>query len=127
MPLLRLTLRPSRDAATRRAIADAAYAVMLRTLKAPDDDRFQLIAAPDDAAFIAHPTYLGMDRRDPVMVELTLRGGRTDDQKRAFYAGLAEAFEPLGVRSDDLIVVLTENEAIDWSFGQGRASYAPGA
>ncbi len=59
------------------------------------------------------------------MVELTLRRGRSDDQKRAFYAGLAAAFEPLGVHPDDLIVVLTENDAIDWSFGRGRASYAP--
>jgi phenylpyruvate tautomerase PptA (4-oxalocrotonate tautomerase family) len=126
MPLVRLTTRSGRDTAARRAIADAVHAVLVGTLVAPAEDRFQLIEARDDTAFIADPAYLGIDRRDPVLIEVTCKKGRSDDKKRAFYAGLAAALEPLGVRPDDLIVVLTENDAIDWSFGRGVAQYAPG-
>ncbi|GIL38539.1 tautomerase family protein [Roseiterribacter gracilis] len=126
MPLVRLTTGPSRDAASRRAIADAAHAVLIRTLVAPADDRFQLLETRDTTGFIADPAYLGMDRRDPVLIEVTCKRGRSDDQKRAFYAGLAAALEPVGVRGDDLIVVLTENDGVDWSFGRGVAQYAPG-
>lgn len=125
MPLLRLTTRPTRDAATRKAIANTVHQVLIATLVAPADDRFQLIDTRDGSGFVADPAYLGMDRRDPVLIEVTCRRGRSDDQKRAFYAGLARALAPLGVAGDDLIVVITENEAIDWSFGRGIAQYAP--
>jgi malonate semialdehyde decarboxylase len=44
--------------------------------------------------------------------------------KSAFYARLAELLaERIELRSEDLAVILVENERTDWSFGRGQASY----
>ena len=50
--------------------------------------------------------------------------GRTDAAKSAFYARLAELLaERIELRTEDLAVILVENERTDWSFGRGQASY----
>jgi 4-oxalocrotonate tautomerase len=55
-----------------------------------------------------------------------LRAGRTNDQKRALYAHLAEiAARKAGMRPQDIMIVLSENTLPDWSFGNGIAQYAP--
>jgi hypothetical protein len=30
------------------------------------------------------------------------------------------------LRAEDVLIVLTENDPVDWSFGNGIAQYAPG-
>jgi phenylpyruvate tautomerase PptA (4-oxalocrotonate tautomerase family) len=69
--------------------------------------------------------YLDIERSDQfVMVRVTLAAGRTDGAKSAFYARLAELLaERIGLRPEDLAVILVENERTDWSFGRGQASY----
>jgi 4-oxalocrotonate tautomerase len=43
---------------------------------------------------------------------------------QAFYRRLAQLLaERVGLREEDLAVVLVENGREDWSFGRGRASY----
>jgi len=59
-------------------------------------------------------------------VQITLRAGRSIDQKKALYRAVAENLHVrLGIRKQDVMIVLTENELIDWSFGNGEAQYVP--
>ena len=61
---------------------------------------------------------------EQLKVRVTLAAGRTDEAKSAFYARLAELLaERIGLRPEDLAVILVENERTDWSFGRGQASY----
>ena len=47
-----------------------------------------------------------------------------DEAKQAFYTGLCRRLaDTVGLRRDDLAVVLVENGREDWSFGDGEASY----
>lgn len=53
--------------------------------------------------------------------------GRSDDQKRALYAALAQRLEAdCGIAPTDLVVSVVGNTKADWSFGLGRAQFLDG-
>jgi 4-oxalocrotonate tautomerase len=55
------------------------------------------------------------------MVRVTLSAGRTDEAKSAFYARLAELLaDRIGLRPEDLAVILAENERSRHPGGSGR-------
>jgi 4-oxalocrotonate tautomerase len=59
-----------------------------------------------------------------VMVRITLSAGRATEAKQAFYRRLAGLLaDRVGLRGEDLAVMLVENAREDWSFGHGQASY----
>jgi 4-oxalocrotonate tautomerase len=121
MPLVRITARDSRSNAALDALGDAVHTALVETMGVPRDDRFQIRARVPAEELVADPQYLGIDRRDPVIVEISLRAGRTVEMKRAFYARVVELG---GVRPEDVTIVLNENGLADWSFGNGIAQYA---
>lgn len=71
------------------------------------------------------PNYLDIDRDERfLLIRITLSAGRTTDAKQAFYRRLAALLaERTGMRTENLAVVMAENEREDWSFGHGQASY----
>ncbi|MDB5039607.1 MAG: putative tautomerase [Candidatus Eremiobacteraeota bacterium] len=121
MPLVRITARDSRSNAALDSLGDAVHTALVETLGVPPDDRFQIRARVPAEELVADPQYLGIDRRDPVIVEISLRAGRTVEMKRAFYARVVELAD---VRPEDVTIVLNENGPADWSFGNGIAQYA---
>jgi phenylpyruvate tautomerase PptA (4-oxalocrotonate tautomerase family) len=69
--------------------------------------------------------YLGVARSEhPMFVEITLRRGRPTEKKQALYREIARRMSATGlVRTEDLLIVLHENDTADWSFGDGVAQY----
>ena len=69
------------------------------------------------------PQFLDVVRgKDASAVHITLRTGRTGDQKRALYAQIADsAFRNAAMRTEDIMIVLSENTLPDRSFGNGIA------
>lgn len=126
MPLVCITARVSRDPAALAALGDAVHEALVARCGVPKDDRFQLHRRVEDDGIVFDPTYLGIERRDPVFVEITLRAGRTIAMKRALYRDIAAAVAGAGIRPEDLLIVLRENAEPDWSFGNGIAQYADG-
>jgi phenylpyruvate tautomerase PptA (4-oxalocrotonate tautomerase family) len=126
MPLARIDLVAGKPAAYRRTIGDVVYEAMLATLNIPKDDRFQVISEHPAENLIADENYLGIRRtRDCVFIQVTLRGGRTLDQKKAFYKAVADGLHAkLNLRREDVFISLVENAKDDWSFGNGLATYA---
>jgi phenylpyruvate tautomerase PptA (4-oxalocrotonate tautomerase family) len=125
MPLVRIDTPQRLDAARRRAIGDATHLALVETMNVPVDDRFQVITGHPDEGLSVTPGYLGIVHgKEPVIVQVTLNAGRTLEQKRAFYARLAEDLQALGVRREDVIVSLVEVSKENWSFGNGEAQYA---
>ena len=98
----------------------------METLKAPKDDRFQIITEHTGDDFIVDPNYLGIQRsKDCVIIQLALNEGRTVDQKRAFYKAVALGLhQRLGMRLEDVLINLVEVRKENWSFGNGVAQYA---
>ena len=127
MPLVRISVPASATAETVRGLADAVHLAMVETVDVPPTDRFQIITRHETDHLIVDPTYFGVARSPAAMiVHITFRHGRSEAQKRALYRTIAaNAAQSAGVRAADIMVVLTENDRIDWSFGDGVAQMSP--
>jgi 4-oxalocrotonate tautomerase family enzyme len=126
MPLVRINLAAGKSPEYRRTIGDVIYESMLSTIDVPVNDRFQLFSEHAPGTFSIDPTYLDIQRSpDWLVIEITLREGRTVEKKRALYQAIADGLhERLGVRRQDVFIVLTEVRKENWSFGNGVAQYA---
>ncbi|HEX3463752.1 MAG TPA: tautomerase family protein [Candidatus Elarobacter sp.] len=123
MPLVQITGR--HDVRTLRALGEAVHDALVAAIGIPADDRFQILTSATEETLIADSDYLGHHRESPAIVEITLSAGRSNDQKRALYAKIAQGAQAAGIRPDDVMVVLHENQRVDWSFGGGIAQYVP--
>jgi phenylpyruvate tautomerase PptA (4-oxalocrotonate tautomerase family) len=126
MPLARIDLAQGKTQEYRKTIGNVVYNAMVDILKAPKDDRFQVISEHQASDFIFDPHFFGIERSaDCVFIQLTLVTGRTLDQKRRFYKQVAnELHAQLGMRREDVFISLVPVAAEDWSFGNGEASLA---
>jgi 4-oxalocrotonate tautomerase len=108
MPLARIDLVKGKSPEYRNTIGDVTYTAMVDILKAPKDDRFQVISEHDASDFIFDPHFLGIKRSpDGVFIQLTLVSGRTLAQKRSFYKQVAdELHAQLGMRREDVLINL---------------------
>ncbi|HEY7643172.1 MAG TPA: tautomerase family protein [Steroidobacteraceae bacterium] len=125
MPLVRINLAPGKSPEYRRTIGDVVYESMRATIDVPADDRFQLFGEHAPGNFSIDPTYLDIRRSaDWLVIEITLREGRTVEKKQALYKAIAAGLhERLAVRPEDVFIVLTEVKKENWSFGNGVAQY----
>lgn len=124
MPFVRIHTKQSTSAEHRRAIADGVHAALVETIDIPADDRFQVLSSHGDD-LIYDANYLGIARTDGiVMIEVHLSVGRSLEQKRALYAGIAQRLGAIGVRQQDVFIHLMETTLLNWSFGNGEAQYA---
>ena len=100
---------------------------MVSELKAPVDDRFQVITEHDSDSLIYDPTYLDMQRSDEVIfIQITLNEGRTREAKQRFYRAVVKALAARpGIGTQDVFINLVEVAKENWSFGDGIAQYAP--
>lgn len=121
MPLVRIDAAGD-DPARLDQLGDAVHSALVEAFGIPADDRFQVLTT-HGAALVYDPYYLGVERDDPVFVQVFLREGRTPELKRSFYQALAERAPLAGVDPRNLVVVLVENTVADWSFGNGEAQY----
>ena len=126
MPLVRIDLAAGKPAEYRRAIGQVIYDALL-TINVPRDDRFQVITEHAPTDLVIDATYLGIARSaDCLIVQITLNEGRTLDQKRLLYKGIADGLhDRLGMRREDVCINLVEVCKDNWSYGNGEAQYAP--
>ena len=126
MPIARIDLVQGKSAEYRRTVSNVVYEAMVQALKAPKDDRFQVVTEHAVDGIIADETYLDIRRtQDCIFIQLTLNTGRTVEQKKAFYKAVADALHArLGLRPEDVFINLIEVQKENWSFGNGIAQYA---
>jgi 4-oxalocrotonate tautomerase len=125
MPLVRISLRNRTTPGRREAIANSIYDAMRSTIGIPEGDRFVVLSSHTEDELMADPNFMGMQRtEDFVLVHITLRKGRSTEKKQALYAEIARLLgERAAIPADDVMVVLSENDLDDWSFGRGEAQY----
>jgi phenylpyruvate tautomerase PptA (4-oxalocrotonate tautomerase family) len=125
MPLVRIDVLEGRPDEELETIGAVVHEVMVEVLGVPERDDFRIVTEhrPGRLHFDRH--YLEMDRSDAwVLVRVTLSAGRTTEAKQRFYSLVAERLaDRVGLRPDDLTVILVENRREDWSFGGGEANY----
>jgi len=128
MPLIRLTVPDHLPDASVRALADATHHALVACCGVPWADRFILIARLPGRDMLFDPHYPNVTRSaDACVVDITLLGGRTTEQKQRLYQHIAAGAAYAGLRADDVMVALTENTAMDWSLGLGMSFEAANA
>jgi phenylpyruvate tautomerase PptA (4-oxalocrotonate tautomerase family) len=125
VPLVRITLRKGRSPEFLRDASAAIHDALVAHANIPADDRFHIIEEVESDRLIAHPSYGGVTRGDGlIVIQITLNAGRTNEMKRAIYAGIAQRLEEtVDVRPDDVLINLVEVTKEGWSFGGGRMTY----
>lgn len=125
MPFVRIDTIQGRPEDEVTGIGLAVHRAMVECMNVPERDMFQVINEHAPNRLIYNPHYLDKNRSDGiVIVQIFLSAGRSLDQKKAFYARVAELLaSEAGVQPDDATVMLVENTRADWSFGGGEAQY----
>lgn len=125
MPLVEIDVLEGRSEAELDAISDAVHEAMVAELDVPQRDRFQIVNERTPRHLRFDPDYLDIDRNERfVLIRITLAVGRATGAKQAFYRRLAGLLaERIGMRTEDVAVVMVENAREDWSFGRGQANY----
>src|SRR3546814_4573315 len=97
---------------------------MVAAIGIPEDDFFQLLSEYQPGDFLFDRGFRGVQRSDSlVIVQITLRRGRSDAMKRDLYARIAANLgQAAGIRPQDVFVYLAENDFSDWSVGGDRTS-----
>jgi len=117
MPLSKIHVPNQLSTEICHLIVEELHLSLVSTCGVNTDDNFCLISRYAQQDMIVHPTFLG--DRDPnasIIVEITLLGGRTDEQKEIFYKDFRKRLKELGFEPNNSIIFLVENSAIDWSF-----------
>lgn len=125
MPLVRIDLPPAVAASAAGKVSEAVHQAMVETINVPADDIFQVVTRHAEGTLVVTPEYLGV-RHSPqaLLVQIFLAPGRTLQQKRALYAGIAAGVAVAAtVNPSDVIINLVETLRENWSFGDGIAQY----
>lgn len=127
MPLVRIDVTQGRSPGALRELADVVQEVVLDVFAAPPGDRYQVITEHPRGHVICEDTGLGLERTDDLVVLQVTQQGRSEEQKKALYAALAQRLqERCGLSPSDLVVSVVTSTREDWSFGLGRAQFLEG-
>jgi len=123
MPLTRIDVTDTISPDRLSALADSIHQAAVETIGITADNRHQVVSVYPASRLIADQHFLDLNRGpDQVFVQITLRGGRSPQAKRALYARIAELAEATaGIDPRNILVSLVEAGSADWSFGAGRA------
>ena len=114
----------SKSAKELRKISDGVQDALVAHANVPANSRFYLFIRLERDEIVADPSYGGVTRsKNVIVIEITLNAGRTVEVKKALYAGIVSRLEKIGVRPDDVVILLIEVTKENWSFGGGRATY----
>lgn len=119
MPLVNISVLKGKSPQYIKAIADGINSAVIETMGFPADDRYQIIHEVD-------PHCLQFQERteDRVMMHLVMRAGRSNKSKQAFYAKAVQNLKAdPGIDPNNVLLTITENHDIDWSFGDGIAQF----
>jgi phenylpyruvate tautomerase PptA (4-oxalocrotonate tautomerase family) len=128
VPLVRIDVVEGRRSPEElRLLADTVQEVVLDVFAAPPGDRYQVITEHRPGHLICEDTGLGIERSEDLVVLQVVQQGRSEEQKRALYAGLSRRLaEVTALAPGDLVVSVVGNTRADWSFGLGRAQFLDG-
>jgi phenylpyruvate tautomerase PptA (4-oxalocrotonate tautomerase family) len=121
MPVIR-TAMPEEFCKNRRAaIVQGVHEALVEAIGMPEDELFHLVQPYGEGEFVYDRGFNGMRRSEhTVLVEITLRRGRSDAMKQSLYARIADnLWRDAQVRPSDVFIFMHENDYSDWSVGQG--------
>lgn len=117
MPTVQVDLRRELFDTKGPAISQAVHQGLIDGLDMQSDDLFQVFRPHDDGEIVFSPSFGGVDRRDLVLLRITMVHMFAPDTKARMYAALVKQLEAVGLRREDLLVSVVEVGFEDWYAG----------
>ncbi len=126
MPFVQISLIEGKPPGHIKNISESIHQALVEEFKIPEADKFQVINEVKPHQFVFPDTFLDIAHtHNLVYVHITAKEGRTVDIKKRLYARAVELIEEsTDLSADDVIIVLSDTAAENWSFGQGKAQLA---
>lgn len=119
MPLVTISILNGKSPEYIKAVGDSINSAVIETMAFPDDDRYQVIHQLD-----SYSLQLQDRADDRVIIHLVMRAGRTNKAKQMFYKKTVENLtKNPGIKPANVLITITENHDIDWSFRDGVAQF----
>jgi phenylpyruvate tautomerase PptA (4-oxalocrotonate tautomerase family) len=126
MPFVQINLSQNLTDKVRKDISLSIHESLVNIFKIPQDDYFQVIHEIRPTDLLYPESYMGIPHTNNlVYIQIIAKAGRTADMKKELYRSIAEKIaQRTPININDVIIVLVENLAENWSFGQGLAQLA---
>ena len=126
MPFVRISMAEDKSQTYRQTVSEGIHQALVTALGIPVNDRFQVLDTHPQSDLIYDAGYLDIQRDDDIIfIQITMRVGRTVEQKKALYHALKESLAVApGVKAGNIFVTIFEIPLENWSFGDGLAQYA---
>lgn len=126
MPFIRSAVKRGTTPEQKQAIVDGIHQALVESIGMPKDELFNLVSEYEPENFFYDRKFNGISRSDNlVVIEITMRRGRSDAMKKALYANIAANLEKLGkISPKDVFIFTHENDYSDWSVGNGQFAMA---
>ncbi|MES1159684.1 MAG: tautomerase family protein [Bacteroidota bacterium] len=126
MPFVQINLSQNLTDQVKRDISLSIHESLVNVFKIPQDDYFQVIHEIRPADLLFPESYMDIPHTNNlVYIQIIAKAGRTTDMKKELYRSIAEKIaQRTPISINDVIIVLVENLAENWSFGQGLAQLA---
>lgn len=118
MPLIQVDLKRSVFTNKGKEISDAIHKSLVAGLGMDRTDLFHVFRPHDDGEIFFSPTYDKRDRRDLIIIRITMVQMFSLQQKKKTYEELTKRLVDIGIRRDDILVCIVENNAENWSLGE---------
>lgn len=118
MPLIQVDLKKSLFKEKGKEISDAIHNSLVAGLGMDETDLFQVFRPHDEGEIIFSPTYDNRDRRDLIIIRITMVQMYSLEQKKSTYKELTKRLVSIGIRRDDILVCIIENSAENWTLGE---------
>jgi phenylpyruvate tautomerase PptA (4-oxalocrotonate tautomerase family) len=122
MPIVRTAIHSDTSPAMKKKIVMGIHAALIEGIGMPEDELFNLVQEYNPSDFFYSRTFNGVARSNKVvMIEITMRRGRSDAMKAALYSAIARNLEQdAQVNPKDIFIFTHENDYSDWSVGNGN-------
>lgn len=121
MPFIRTNLPADTSPEQQRHIVQGIHDALVESIGMPQDELFNMVSPYSPGQFACSPNFNGVARSDRVVViEITMRRGRSDAMKRSLYRLIAHNLSAhADVKPADIFIFTHENDYSDWSVGHG--------
>jgi hypothetical protein len=127
MPMLKFDIVEGRTDEQIRIMLDAAHRAVLTAFNVPERDRYQIVHEHRASRMVIKDTGLGIARTNDIVVVSVVSRERSSQAKQFFYRELCRELEAsCGIKPSDVVVSISINEDVDWSFGNGVAQFITG-
>ncbi len=126
MPFIRTAVKRGTTAEIKASIVAGIHQALVDAIGMPEDELFNMVDEYAPENFFYDRKFNGIARSDSlVLVEITMRRGRSDAMKKQMYANIAHNLEKnAGISPKDVFIFTHENDYSDWSVGNGLFAMA---